>query len=105
MKGVQGGLHMSNRRFIAVRGKKGMNCDEVRVSRVSKPTNAANETSIRFFATLESPRGIILRRFSNGIDGNNGTIRSCRRSLCLVAKQEIVGKIRSKARLIEVDCH
>jgi hypothetical protein len=65
MKGIQGSLHMSSRRLIAVRGKKGMNCDEVGASRVSKPTDAANETLINFFAMLESRRGVVLRRFSN----------------------------------------
>jgi hypothetical protein len=105
MKGVQGSLHMPSRWFIAVRGKKGMNCDEVRASQVSKPTDAANETLICFFATLESRRGVVLRRFSNGINGNAGMIRSCRKSLCSVAMRETVNKVRSKARLIEVDCY
>ena len=65
MKGVQGSLHMSSRQLIAVRGKKGMNCDEVGASRVNKPTDAANETLIRFFAMLESRIDVVLRRFSN----------------------------------------
>ncbi len=105
MKGIHGSLHMSSRQFIAVRGKKGMNCDEVGASRVSKPTNAANETLIHFFAMPESRRVVNLRRFSNGIDGNLGMIQSCRRSVSLVAKQETVDKIRIKASLIEVDCY
>ncbi len=69
MKGVQGGLHVPRRWLIAVRGKKGMNGDEIGASQVSKPTDAANETLICFFEMLESKRGIVLRRFSNGIDG------------------------------------
>ncbi len=77
MKGIQGSLHMPSRWLIAVRGKQGMNGDEVGASRESKPTNAANETLIHFFATLESRRGVVLRRFSNGINGNAGLIWSC----------------------------
>jgi hypothetical protein len=42
IKGVQGNLHMSRRWLMAVRGKKGMNCDEVGASQVSKPIDAAN---------------------------------------------------------------
>jgi hypothetical protein len=84
MKGIQGSLHMPSRRHIAVRGKQGMNGDEVGASRESKPTNAANETLIHFFAMLESRRGVILRRFSNGIDRSTRSIWSCRGGLCLV---------------------
>ena len=85
MKGVQGSLHMPSRQHIAVgQDKKGMNGDEVGASQESKLTNAANETLIHFFAMLESRRGVILRRSSNGIDGNAGTLWSCRRGLCLV---------------------
>ncbi len=69
MKGIQGSLHMPNRWLIAVRGKKGMNCDEVRSSQVSKPTDAANETLIRFFVTLESRRGIVFRRLAMELMG------------------------------------
>jgi hypothetical protein len=96
MKGVQGSLHMTSRWLISVRGKKGMNCDEVGASRVSKPTDAADETLIRFFATLESRRGVVLRRISNGIDGNAGSIRSCRWSLCSAAKRKLSTRLEAK---------
>jgi hypothetical protein len=51
-KGVEGSLHVANRRFVAVGSEKGVNHDKVRMSRVSKPINATNETLICFFFQL-----------------------------------------------------
>jgi hypothetical protein len=56
MRSVEGRFHTSGRRLVAVGSKKRVCHDEIRASRVSKPTDASNQTLIGFFAMLERRR-------------------------------------------------
>jgi hypothetical protein len=81
IKHMQGGFHVTRRRFIAVGGKERVSSDEVRARRMSKPANASDKALVCVLAMFEGRRLIIFSGWSNSVNGNTGTVRCCCRSL------------------------
>jgi hypothetical protein len=77
MKHMQGGFHVTRRRFIAVGGKERVSSDEVRARRISEPANASDKALVCILATFEGRQLNIFSGWSTSINGNTGTVRCC----------------------------
>jgi hypothetical protein len=84
VKGIQSGLQMLDRRFVAVGGQEGMDGSNIRAGVIRQPTETAHKTLEGLFATEKSWTIARFHGVGDGINGNARPIRSLQRRSSLV---------------------
>jgi hypothetical protein len=103
VEGIKGGLHMADCRLVAIGCQERVDSREIRTRGGGQPTNTADEALVGGCTAKLSRRIILIRRWSNGINGHTRPVRSSRGSLVAGILEETLNKIGSEARLIKMN--